>query len=63
MTSATRKRSGALLIFALAVVLRVGLFPFAETMAALNPQRQACFIEYIEAAEIQCLPVNFFSPP
>ena len=40
-----------------------GLFPFAETMAALNPQRQACFIEYIEAAEIQCLPVNFFSPP
>jgi len=29
-TSAPRPRSGELLIFALAVVLRVGLFPFAE---------------------------------
>jgi 4-amino-4-deoxy-L-arabinose transferase-like glycosyltransferase len=39
LTSATRKRSGALFIFALAVVLRVVLFPFAENKHGDAPMR------------------------
>jgi len=35
-----------------------GLFPFAETMAALNPERPVCFIEYFEEAQIQCRPAE-----
>ncbi len=31
-----------------------GPFPFAERMAALNPDRPVCFIEYVEASQIQC---------
>jgi hypothetical protein len=31
-----------------------GPFPFAETLAALNPDRPVCFIQYIEEAQIQC---------
>ncbi|HET9911646.1 MAG TPA: DUF2723 domain-containing protein [Anaerolineales bacterium] len=31
-----------------------GRFPFAERVAALNPDRPVCFIEYAEAARIQC---------
>ena len=43
-----------------------GPFPFAERMAALNPDRPVCFIQYIEEAQIQCRTVhtsseNFFS--
>jgi len=33
-----------------------GPFPFAETMAALNPDRSVCFVEYDEEAQIQCRP-------
>jgi len=40
-----------------------GPLPFAETMAARNPERRACFIEYAEVAKIQCLSVNYFLPP
>lgn len=35
-----------------------GLFPFAEVVAAENPERPVCFIEYIEAAKIDCLPAQ-----
>jgi hypothetical protein len=31
-----------------------GSFPFAETMAALNPDRPVCFVQYVEEAQIQC---------
>ena len=31
-----------------------GPFPFAERMAALNPGRPACFVEYNQEAQIQC---------
>ncbi|MGE5777335.1 MAG: hypothetical protein ACM33V_14005, partial [Chloroflexota bacterium] len=31
-----------------------GPFPFAERMAALNPDRPVCFIEYSEQAQIRC---------
>lgn len=40
-----------------------GPFPFAETMAAQNPERRACFIEYTDVAKIQCLPAKYFLPP
>ena len=40
-----------------------GPFPFAETMAALNPGRSACFIEYTDFSDIQCLPANYFRSP
>jgi hypothetical protein len=40
-----------------------GPFPFAETLAALNPERSACFIEYTDFSKIQCLPVNYFLTP
>lgn len=33
-----------------------GPFPFAERLAALNPERPVCFIEYRETAQIQCRP-------
>jgi hypothetical protein len=33
-----------------------GPFPFAERVAALNPDRPVCFIEYMEEAQIQCRP-------
>ena len=35
-----------------------GPFPFAETMMAENPQRPACFVEYIQTAKIDCLPAQ-----
>ncbi len=31
-----------------------GPFPFAETMAAQNPDRPVCFIQYIDETQIQC---------
>ncbi|HEX2997801.1 MAG TPA: DUF2723 domain-containing protein [Anaerolineales bacterium] len=31
-----------------------GPFPFAERMAALNPDRPICFVEYIDRVQIQC---------
>jgi hypothetical protein len=31
-----------------------GPFPFAETMAAQNPARPVCFVEYVEETQIQC---------
>ncbi|MBN2117205.1 MAG: DUF2723 domain-containing protein [Anaerolineales bacterium] len=31
-----------------------GPFPFAERLAALNPARPVCFVEYMEEARIQC---------
>ena len=31
-----------------------GPFPFAERMAALNPDRPVCFVEYVKEAQIQC---------
>ena len=40
-----------------------GPFPFAETLAALNPKRSACYIEYTDFSDIQCLPANYFRSP
>ncbi len=40
-----------------------GPFPFAETMAAANPEHPVCFIEYDQSAEINCLPANSYSSP
>jgi hypothetical protein len=31
-----------------------GPFPFAERMAALNPDRPVCFVEYVKEPQIQC---------
>jgi hypothetical protein len=35
-----------------------GLFPFAEVMAAKNPERPVCHIEYDQTAKIDCLPAQ-----
>jgi hypothetical protein len=32
-----------------------GSFPFAETVAAFNPERPVCYIEYTNKAQIDCL--------
>ncbi|MGB2962815.1 MAG: DUF2723 domain-containing protein [Anaerolineales bacterium] len=33
-----------------------GPFPFAETVVVANPERPVCFVEYVQMAEIGCLP-------
>lgn len=35
-----------------------GPMPFAERMAALNPGRAACYVEYIDSAQIECYPAQ-----
>jgi hypothetical protein len=35
-----------------------GPFPFAETMAVANPKRPVCYIEYVQLADIHCLPAK-----
>jgi len=40
-----------------------GLFPFAEVMMAKNPERPACFIEYSDTAQIECLPASGSQTP
>lgn len=35
-----------------------GPFPFAETMAAENPRRAVCYIEFVQISEIRCLPAK-----
>jgi len=32
-----------------------GPFPFAATVAAINPERPVCYIEYTNEAQIDCL--------
>jgi hypothetical protein len=38
-------------------------FPFPETLAAANPGRPICYVQYIQAPEINCLPARNFLPP
>ena len=33
-------------------------FPFAVTVAAVNPERPVCYIEYIQFSDIHCLPAK-----
>ena len=40
-----------------------GPFPFAERMAALNPKRSTCYIEYADSADIRCLPAGYSLSP
>ncbi len=35
-----------------------GPFPFAETMAVSNPEHPVCYVEYIQLADIHCLPAK-----
>ena len=35
-----------------------GALAFAERMAALNPDRPACYVEYIDSAQIECFPAQ-----
>lgn len=35
-----------------------GLFPFAETVVAINPKSPFCFIQYIQLADIRCYPAK-----
>ena len=35
-----------------------GLFPFAETVVAINPERPVCHIQYVQLTEIHCLPAQ-----
>lgn len=35
-----------------------GPFPFAETLVIANPGRPICYVEYVQAPEINCLPVR-----
>ena len=35
-----------------------GPFPFAETVIAANPDRPACYVEYLQLPQIQCLPAQ-----
>jgi hypothetical protein len=35
-----------------------GPFPFAETVRVANPERPVCYIEYVQMAEIECLPAK-----
>ena len=33
-------------------------FPFAETVVVANPDRPVCYVQYIQASEINCLPAG-----
>ena len=35
-----------------------GHFPFSETVAAMNPERPFCYIEYTQSTEIHCFPAK-----
>ena len=35
-----------------------GPFPFAETVRVANPERPVCYIEYVQMAEIECIPAK-----
>jgi hypothetical protein len=35
-----------------------GALAFAERMAALNPERPACYVEYMDSAHIECFPAQ-----
>jgi hypothetical protein len=35
-----------------------GPLAFAERMAALNPERSACYVEYVDSAQIECYPAQ-----
>jgi Protein of unknown function (DUF2723) len=40
-----------------------GAFPFSETVVMANPGRPICYIQYIQAPEINCLPVGDSQSP
>jgi hypothetical protein len=35
-----------------------GPLPFAETVVVANPGRSICYVQYIQAPEINCLPAR-----